>query len=125
MAMPPLGVRGVRTGLSQQWRLVSAIAYFVALVVLARYLNGQFWPPYGLEGLWFYSAAGALLIGEFVLEPFFTRPADAIASGLAILIAAGTASLNGAGVSQNAARTGRTIVIVLPAFVVASAVVAV
>jgi hypothetical protein len=105
--------RRARSALPQQWRLAAAIIYFVAVLGLAQYLNGQFWPPYGLEGLWFYSAAAALLVGEFVVEPFFTRPADAIANGLAVLIAAVTVSLNGADISHHAASVGRVVVIVV------------
>jgi hypothetical protein len=80
-----------RTALPQQLRLLSAAIYFVALLALAKYLNGTFWPPYGIDGLWFYAAAAALLLGEFALEPFFTRPVDALASALTILIARGVA----------------------------------
>jgi len=39
-----------------------------------------------LTGLWFYSAAAALVLGAFVLEPFFTRPADALANVSALLL---------------------------------------
>ncbi len=66
--------------------------YFVVLLFLARYLNGSFWPPFDLDGIWFYSAAASLLVGELVLEPYFTRPVDALASALAVLIVAATAS---------------------------------
>lgn len=115
----------VRTELPQQQRLLAALVYFVALVLLARYLNGTFWPPYGLEGLWFYAAAAALLIAEFLLEPFFTRPADALASGLAILVAAATASLEGADISNEAVRAGRVITIGCASTVVLLAVIAI
>lgn len=117
--------RAVRTGLPQQYRLIAALGYVVALLCLARYLNGTFWPPYGLSGLWFYAAAAALLLGEFLLEPFFTRPADAIASSVAIAIAAATASLTGAEVSQHAVHVGRAVVIGLAGALIAVAIVAI
>jgi hypothetical protein len=123
--MPPVGARASRGALPQQLRLLCAIAYFVALLGLARYLNGTFWPPYGLDGLWFYSAAAALLLGEFVLEPFFTRPVDAMASGITILIAAATTSVAGAEISPHAARIGRIAVIALAATVLIVAVIAI
>jgi hypothetical protein len=111
--------------LPQSRRLAAAVIYFVALVLLAHYLNGSFWPPYGLDGLWFYAAAAALLLGEFVLEPYFTRPVDALASGLTIVIAAATASLEGADVSDNAVRVGRIAVIGSAAAIVVVAVLAI
>lgn len=116
--MPAVAARNIRSRLPQQTRLLAAVLYFVMLLCLARYLNGTFWPPYGLDGLWFYSAAAALLMGEFVLEPFFTRPADAIANGIAVLIAATTVSLADAEVSDEAAQAGRLGLIVVAATVV-------
>jgi hypothetical protein len=83
------------------------LAYAVALLVLGKYLNDSFLPPFELSGLWFYSAFAALILGEFVLEPFFTRPADALATGIAVVIGAASLSLDGAQVSMDAAETGR------------------
>jgi hypothetical protein len=123
--MPQIAGRRIRAGLPQQTRLLAAVIYLIGLLCLARYLNGTFWPPYGLTGLWFYSGAAALLLGEFLLEPFFTRPADAIANGIAVLIAAATVSLEGAEVSHHAARTGRLVIIVVGASIVAGGLLAV
>jgi hypothetical protein len=114
-----------RVSLSQQRRLVAALAYFAILLVLARYLNGTFWPPYGLAGLWFYSAGAALVLGEFLLEPFFTRPADALASAVTVLVAAATASLSGSQISAHAARTGRDVVLGLAIALIALAILAI
>lgn len=115
----------VKPRLSQQQRLTAAVLYFVALLALSTYLTGSLWPPYGIDGLWFYSAAAALLLGEFVLEPFFTRPADALASGLAILLAASTVSLDRAEISATAAKWGRLGVICAALVIIALAVVAI
>jgi uncharacterized protein len=123
--MAPARLLRPRAQLPQQERLVAAIAYFGALLLLGRYLNGAFWPPYGIDGLWFYSAAAALLLGEFILEPFFTTPADAIGNGLAVLLAAATASLQGADVSHEAATTGRLIVMLAAGVLIAVAVLAI
>jgi hypothetical protein len=114
-----------RAALPQQLRLLSAALYFLALLGLAKYLNGSFWPPYGLDGLWFYAAAAALLLGEFVLEPFFTRPVDALASALAVLIASATASLEGADISNSAVRTGRVVVMALSGAIALLAIIAI
>jgi len=86
------GSSRVRGQLLQKSRLLAFAVYFLVLLGVAKYLNGSFWPPFGLEGIWFYSAAASLLVGELVLEPYFTRPVDALASALAVLIVAATAS---------------------------------
>lgn len=123
--MPQITSGDIRTQLSQQQRLAAAVIYFGALLALNQYLTDSAWPPYGIDGLWFYSAAAALLLGEFVLEPFFTRPVDALASALAVLIAAGTVSLDGADISANAAKWGRICVICAAGAIVGLAVLAI
>src|SRR5919106_4999819 len=123
--MPQVASGHVRTTLSQRQRLAAAGIYLAGLLALSKYLTGSLWPPYGLDGLWFYSAAAALLLGEFVLEPFFTRPADALASALAVLIAAATVSLDAADISANAAQWGRIGVIAGAGAIIGLAVVAI
>jgi len=102
-----------RTALSQPARLVVAIAYVLLLLLLGRYLNGRFLPPFGLSGLWFYSAFGVLILGEFIIEPFFTRPADALATSIALVIACASVSLTGAEIKHAAAATGRLIYVIV------------
>jgi hypothetical protein len=82
------------------------------LLLLGLYLNGRLLPPFGLPGLWFYSAFGVLILGEFIIEPFFTRPADALASSIALVIACASVSLAGAEISDNAGATGRLIYVI-------------
>ncbi len=101
-----------RTALSQPARLAIAIVYVLLLLLLGLYLNGRLLPPFGLPGLWFYSAFGVLILGEFIIEPFFTRPADALASSIALVIACASVSLTGAEVKHNAAATGRLIYVI-------------
>ena len=78
-------------------------------LVLARYLNGTFWPP-GLAGPWFYSAAAALLMGEFLLEPFL-RGLPMQSERIAVPLSATTVSLADAQISQHNARVGRDVFI--------------
>jgi len=101
-----------RTALSQPARLAVAIGYVLLLLFLGRYLNGRFLPPFGLPGLWFYSAFGVLILGEFIIEPFFTRPADALASSIALVIACASVSLTGAEITHSAAVTGRLVYVI-------------
>src|SRR5581483_9838230 len=63
--------------------------------------------------------------GEFLLEPFFTRPADAIGSSVAIIIAAATVSVSDAEVPSHAAHVGRVVVIACAGALTATAIIAV
>jgi hypothetical protein len=112
-------------GLPQPLRLIIAAGYVLALMLVAQVLNGQPLPPYGLDGLWFYAAFAALVLGEFLLEPFFATPADAIANGVALLLAAASTSLAEAAVSSQIAETGRSILIAYAVLVIGLGVIAV
>ncbi|HEX6752550.1 MAG TPA: DUF87 domain-containing protein [Solirubrobacterales bacterium] len=114
-----------RSGLSQPARLVIAITYVGGLLLLGIYLNDQFLPPFGVSGLWFYAAFAALILGDFILEPFFTRPADALANGVALVFAAASVSLAGVEISESAAKAGRAVLIGFGFVVIALAVLAV
>lgn len=48
---------------------------------------GQWLPLTSSKGLWFYSGAAALILGSFLVTPFFTSPANAISYLVAALIA--------------------------------------
>lgn len=76
-------------------------------MLLALYFNGTLLPPFGIDGLWFYSAFAAVILGEFLIEPFFTRPADALANSVALVIGCASVSVAGAQIDSNAARAGR------------------
>ena len=111
--MPPLARSpSPRTSLPQPARLVAAAAYAASLMVLALYLNGTILPPFGLEGSRFYSALAALIVGEFLVEPYFTKPADAMANSVALVVACASASLAGAKIDGDAASAGRLIFVV-------------
>jgi Helicase HerA, central domain len=92
-----------RRTLSQPQRVLSAVIYVAGFLLLANYLNGQLLPAFGLSGLWFYSAFAALVLGQFLIEPFFTRPADAIANAIAVLIAVTSVDTSSAHVAQSEA----------------------
>lgn len=114
-----------RLELSQPMRLAAAAGYLAGLFGLAAYLNGSLIPPYGLEGLWFYSAAAALLLGEFLLEPFFTKPKDSIASAIALLFAVATVASDGSDVSAHTLRLGRGLMVAYGVAVLIGAVIAI
>lgn len=118
-------IQAPRAGLSQPTRLGIAVSYVIGLLFLGLYLNGQIPPPFGLEGLWFYAAFAALVLGEFIIEPFFTRPADALANGVALLFGAASISLAGAEIGVSAASAGRTAYLALGVTVIVVAAIAV
>lgn len=93
--------------LSQGERLTAALIYLGAIGVAGSWALGWEFPPFGIEGLWFYSAAAAIILGEFILEPFFTRPADALAIGSALLLTAAAVSPSGAVVSDRTIEVAR------------------
>ena len=80
--MEPLGQRG---------RLVVLFVYVALLLVASKLALGGWLPPSSEKGLWFYAGLAALLLGNLIITPFFTRPADSISyavSGLVAMLAA-------------------------------------
>ena len=57
------------------------------LFVMNRIGFGQWLPLTNSKGLWFFSGAAALILGSFLVTPFFTSPANAISYLVAALIA--------------------------------------
>ena len=113
------------TPLRQPIRVAVALGDLVLLLVLAKYLNGTVLPPFGISGLWFYAAFAALLLGDFLIEPYFTRPADAIANGVALLIAVSSVAGTGAEVSATALAAGRIFFLVYGFVIVGFAITAI
>ena len=109
-------------GLSQVDRILVALGYLIYLMLLAWVVNGQAIPPFGLSGLWFYSAFGALILGDFVVEPYFTRPADALANGVALLLAVSSVSASEARAPQALIDLGRLAFMLYAALGIALAV---
>lgn len=61
---------------------------YVILLLFANYLAfGQFLPPTTEKGLWFYTGLASVLLGNLLVTPFFTKPADAISYSVVGLIA--------------------------------------
>ena len=73
--------------LAQQTRLAILITYVAVLLAASKFALGSWIPPTSEKGLWFYSGLAALLLGNLLLTPFYTPPADAIANAVAALIA--------------------------------------
>lgn len=73
--------------LSQRTRLVILLLYIGALFCTSKLAFDSWLPPVNEKGLWFYSGLAAILLGNLLVTPFFTKPADAISNSVAAIIA--------------------------------------
>lgn len=65
-------------GFSQAGRAVFFILYMTILVILNSVLFGEVVPT----GMWFWSASLALFLSEFITQPYFTAPKDALTNSI-------------------------------------------
>jgi len=77
---------GTSGSLSQKTRLVIMLIYVAGLFVASRVGLDTWLPPTTEKGVWFYSASAALLLGNLLVTPFFTKPADALSYAVVSLI---------------------------------------
>lgn len=110
--------------LTQRQRLIVLAVTLAGLLVTSLVVEGRLFPPLGSSGLWFYAACLSLLLGDLVLEPWYTRPADALANASAVLLASLTVSRAGLEVSADAFRVGRAACIAYAVAVAALSLVA-
>ncbi len=73
--------------LGQRTRLVILLLYVVLLFSASKLALGFWIPPTTEKGLWFYSGLAALLLGNLLITPFYTKPADAISYAVAAVVA--------------------------------------
>ena len=109
----------------QQRRLLALGIYVASLVVLSASVTGSFVPPIDSRGLWFYSAAAALLLGEYLVEPYFSRPADAVANGVALGLGLLTATGADAVVGPDEFAAGRIALAIYALGVIVTGIVAI
>jgi len=62
----------------QSTRLIFLFIYVLLLFVINKFAFGSWLPESGDKGLWFYTAAASILLGNFLVTPFFTKPVDAL-----------------------------------------------
>lgn len=107
--------------MTQRGRLgVLAISLSV-LVAVSALVDGELVPQPGSGSLWFYAAALTLMLSDLVLEPWYTRPADAFANAVAVLLASFASDPSGLQVSQSAFDTGRAFCIAVSLFILLAA----
>lgn len=72
---------------SQRTRLL-ILAFYMIILFGASWLALDSWiPPTSYKGLWFYSGLAALLLGNLLVTPFFTKPVDSISYAVAGMVA--------------------------------------
>lgn len=62
----------------QSTRLIFLCLYLLLLFAINKLAFGSWLPESGDKGLWFYTAAASILLGNFLVTPFFTKPVDAL-----------------------------------------------
>ena len=72
--------------LGQKTRLVALFLYIALLFCASRLALGSWLPPTTEKGLWFYSGLAALLLGNLIVTPYFTSPANAITNAVASMV---------------------------------------
>ncbi|MBW8241419.1 DUF87 domain-containing protein [Muricauda oceani] len=76
--------------LTQLQRVIVAILYLVVLFILFTIIDGNYndllWDTSNDKRIWFFSGALLIILGKYIAEPFFSKPTDAIANSLALLI---------------------------------------
>lgn len=77
----------VESSIGQRGRLIILIIYLVGLSIASWAALGSWIPPTSERGIWFYAALAALLLGNLLVTPFFTKPADAISYAVAATVA--------------------------------------
>src|SRR6185312_11025013 len=77
--------------LPQRQRILVAGLYLAALVLIYRFIGGDFTFVFGSgtqdNTIWFFSAALMIILGSYIVEPYFTKPSDAIVNSIAVLVA--------------------------------------
>jgi hypothetical protein len=92
--------------LTQPERLIAGSAYIGVLLIAGRWWDGSF-PTADLGGAWFTAGAAGLVLVALLAEPFDTRPADALLTGVALALAAWSLDPGGATIPADQVRAGR------------------
>ena len=73
--------------LTQLQRIIVAFIYIVLMAIIFLLLGGSLFDINEDTSIWFYSGAILLILGTYVIEPFFTKPTDSIANAISALLA--------------------------------------
>lgn len=80
----------MKLNLTQRERVLVALLYLVILVAVYNFIGGSFDVIFGDKTndniIWFFSGALMIIMGTYIVEPYFTKPSDAIANSIAVLV---------------------------------------
>ena len=82
--------------LSASERILSSLIYFALIILIGYYLNGNYQFLYSTSNdyyVLFVSSALMLIMGDYITEPYYTKPVDVIAKTIAILLVLGSFSI--------------------------------
>lgn len=81
----------LKINLSQRERLLAGVLYLAIFILLYKFIGGDFDSILGAKVsdqiILFYSGALMIIMGSYLIEPFFTKPTDVIANCLAVIAA--------------------------------------
>jgi len=77
----------MRATLTQRQRIFTAIIYLAMIWAVYAWMAANVRGAQAHAVFWFFSGALMIILGKYVVEPFFTTPADVIVNSLALLIA--------------------------------------
>ena len=72
---------------SQLRRFVYLVIYLLIFITINYILFGTFLPSLTNKGFWFYTGLVSLIIGNFLVTPFYTNPANGLAYSTGALLA--------------------------------------
>jgi len=107
---------------TQKQRFFALVVDLGVLVSVSWVILGVAAPPLGSEGLWFYAGVMSILFGDLLATPFFRRPVDTLAAGIAVAIAIAPIAPESA---EPAVLMVRVVVLVLAGAAVLTSVVAI
>jgi uncharacterized protein len=126
LPVPAFGKRGRGTWIPQPLRLLAAVVYLGVFLALGAWaVNDKLPPPVDLTGLWFWGALLPLTISRLIMEPFFSRPADAITNSLTVIAAAAAINVSAAAAPADQVALAQRALIGLALLVLALSAVAI
>jgi hypothetical protein len=72
--------------ITQPERLFILCIYIAFMMLASKFALGSWLPPTSQKGLWFYAGLGSLLLGNLLISPFYSKPADTISYAVAGLL---------------------------------------
>lgn len=76
--------------LNQIERIIIAVLYIIIMLVLFKFMGKDIGNVLNFSedsSIWFYSGALLIVLGNYLTEPFFSKPTDTIANSISVILA--------------------------------------